>query len=1293
MTGESEKTTPPPRRHRLRRWLKRIGLGFLVLLLLLAIFHRPLIFEGTRYFVVRAAKQQHLDISYNISGSIFTTLSVSKLKAVPTEAGPIQRLEIGNLNLQYSLVDLVREGLPAFLKMVELQDVYVEITPGEPLPPEKAKKPQAFKFPALFPKILNIQNVNLLVRAPTGNTEVAGLFFSLLPDKPGVLKVTTLDIPGVRKWTNIAGVTTYKDRDLVLTQLAIGPEIQLERFNLDASKLDEQKLGLALNGKFFDAPTSVALQVTDLNQSNHLDLTAECSSLAFEKVWQYLNLTMPLHGSLDHLLVTFQGEPTEPATWTTKTYVGLSSLALDQQQLGGLSLNVDLTNGAGKIDLANPWNDMSQLTVQADLTLPKELKDILQTSAQGQLTVSSLNLASLPLPVATTGDLDLKANFQLAGGKLTTKTALNSHTLTVADIDVSEIHLTATADKDLTVKADAPVFQTLKTHVEVATGALRVQDYVLDSAHVVLSSDDAAVTVEDISVAKTTNALQVKADYQLPADMKSWQKQPLHFDLSLNAPDLKAFVAADAATKLKGLLQVSGQGSAQDGNYNGNFTITGKDIAFNQLPVRTIDGQLQIVNNEARLSQLAVVLNDKNTIHGGGAVRLADPFAYQGSLDIQLADLRLFQPLLGEGKGAPVLAGSLVARWKGGGDFRTPQHTGDASFDLTNGQFGDQKDLSAHTTANYSAQFINVPDFRVSAGKLGDAVFSLLWKDNRLQITNLAVRQQKLVLLSGSVDLPLNLTDQKHPIPVDQPLRVSLSTKDLNLRTLFAQLGQNKPPVIGMVNFDFDAEGTLAELIADANLKATGLQSTAAAEFDPATVSLGVDFRNDRLKLDGTVTQKLIQPLRLTGDIPFDVEVITEKKVIDPNTPLNFSIKLPSSSLAFLSTLVPAIRQSRGTAAINVNLNGTIAKPEFKGAVQSDLSVLRFADPGLPPINSFGLRINFTEDRMNITQCGGGIAGGTFSAGGSVNFAKLDNPVFDLRLGSRNALALQNDDMTTRVSSDLRVTGPMNAGSVTGNVYITRSVFFKNIDILPIGLPGRPAPQPPPEPSVISFSKPPLRDWKFDVSIRTADPFLIQSNLANGRLTFGLHLGGTGLAPWVDGSIRIDTLTASLPFSRLNIASGDIYFTRDQPFIPQLNLRGTSHIRDYDVSVYISGPVTNPQAVFSSNPPMAESDVVSLLATGMTTSELTKDPNALAGRAAILVFQKLYNSIFRRNGPPSQGESFLDRIQFDVGMTDPKTGKQSARLGIPLSDRIMLVGGLDVGGNFNGQIKYLVRFR
>jgi TamB, inner membrane protein subunit of TAM complex len=1291
MTTNGE-TAKPTR----RRWLRRIFLVLLALFVALAIFHRPLFFEGTRYFIVRAAKQQHLDLSYDISGSIFTTLSISNLQAIPTEPGPIQRLEIGMINLRYSLIGMIRNGLPGLLQLVEARNIYIDITPGEPLPPEKEQAPQQFKFPALFPDLLNIENLNFIARGPKGNTELAGLFLSLLPDRPGTLKVQTVDIPGVHRWTDISGHTTFRDRNLVLTDLRVGAEISLRTFNLDASKLDDAELGVGLDGTLFDAPTTITAKISDLNGANRLNVKADSSGLSFDKVWKYLNLSVPFHATLERLALTFEGEPGKPSGWTGQGEVQLSGTAYDRQPLGSLTLSISLADKRAKLKVADRLDQDNRIDLEADLELPEKLEDFAKTSGSGRLEIFAPDLVALPLPLDVIGDLTVNTDFQLANGKVSAQSVLDSSNLAVRGAELTETHFAVHAARDLTTKPDAPFFETLVSRIDGGAKSLRFQNYVVDSLNLALASNEAEVSLERLTLAKAANTVSLNATYSLPADLKSWEAQPLKFDLTVEAPELSAFVAPESTASLNGVLKIVGKGNARDRTYNGDFVITGRNVEVQGLPIRTIDAHLQVADNRAQFSQLEVIFDDKNSIRGGANMQLAEPFSYGGSLDVQLKDLSLFQPLLDYEALPPKLGGSLQVTWQGKGELRAPQHTGNALIELTAGQFGDLKDLSARATASYSPQFINVPELRASAGNFGEAILSLFWKDNRLSLSNLSVRQKKLVLLEGSAEIPLHLAEANQPdrlIPDSEPLKLALRSKDLDLRTLFLQLGEKNPPVTGAINLEVNAEGTLDDLIAKAALRATRVQSTGAEQFAPADGSLDVELRGDRLLLTGEVRQKLIQPLRIVGNVPFDIPSIRKNRQIDPQTPINLRVSMPRSSLDFVSSLVPAIRLSRGTANVDVNVTGTFAQPNLSGGIAADLSALRFADPIIPPIANTILRINFTRDRVTIDRLSVGLGGGSISAGGSISMTPLNNPVLDIRLNGRNALVVQNDMISVRASADLQVKGPLNAASVTGNLFVTRSGFFKDIDILPIGLPGRPAPQPAMQPLLISFPDPPLRDWKFDIAIRTADPFRIQSNLANGRITGNLTFGGTGLEPWLDGSLYVERLTATLPFSQLRIDSSIIYFTRDNPFMPQLDLRGTSNIRDYRINVLITGPLTNPEAIFSSDPPLPQSEIVALIATGSTTRELSGDPNVLAGRAAILLLQKVYRSVFRRNKPPASSDSFLSRVQFDLGAIDARTGKQTATLSIPLSDQLVLVGGLGVGGNFRGQVKYLLRFK
>jgi autotransporter translocation and assembly factor TamB len=289
-------------------------------------------------------------------------------------------------------------------------------------------------------------------------------------------------------------------------------------------------------------------------------------------------------------------------------------------------------------------------------------------------------------------------------------------------------------------------------------------------------------------------------------------------------------------------------------------------------------------------------------------------------------------------------------------------------------------------------------------------------------------------------------------------------------------------------------------------------------------------------------------------------------------------------------------------------------------------------------------------------------------------------------------LVARNDSLTARADANIRVTGPLTSALVKGEVALTNSHFLKNIDIIPIGLPGRPAPEPPASSPTLSFPDPPLRDWKFDVTIKTKDPFLINGNLATGNAIVNMKLNGTGLHPGLQGQVRLENFDATLPFSTLSIQYGFLYFTPNDPLNPRVELHGTSLIRDYTVSVYVYGTTQSPEAVFSSEPPLPQEDIISLLATGTTRAELTGSGNVLASRAALLLVKQLYTKFFKK-GAPTKNDSFLNRVDVEFNMADERTGRQSATAKFKVNDNVVLIGDVGVAGDYRGLVKYLIRFR
>ena len=495
--------------------------------------------------------------------------------------------------------------------------------------------------------------------------------------------------------------------------------------------------------------------------------------------------------------------------------------------------------------------------------------------------------------------------------------------------------------------------------------------------------------------------------------------------------------------------------------------------------------------------------------------------------------------------------------------------------------------------------------------------------------------------------------------------------------------------------------GTLLEPTAHVRLTGRNLLAKAAPKkVKPAEFDFNAHFSNKDLSVDAAVRAPQMQPLTLQGHVPIDLQALKTNKKLDPQMPLALTLKLPPSSLAVVSTFVPQVRSIAGTAAIDAHVSGTLEKPLWGGAVNVKLEYARMNIDSVPSIGAMDIALGFTEDALTVQRFKGEIGGGTFQLGGKVGLVPLTAPSFDLTLKSDRVLVKRDDSITVRMDTDIRVSGTKDAGKVAGTVLIVQSRFFKDIDILPISLPGRPKPVAKPTPRAVEggsapFSlPPPLTNWTFDVAIKTRkeDPFRIQGNLANGVASVDLQFGGTGAKPWLAGAVHVDRLTASLPFSKLEINRGTITFTKEEFAEPKLEIYAESQVRDYHINLFIYGSVTDPQHSFTSEPPLSDADILALLATGVTTSELTGNSDALASRAAVLLFQNVYHKLFP-NKKPADTSSSEGRFSFDAGAVDSKTGRQEIAASFRLGEQTYLVGDVDITGQFTGRIKYLLRFR
>ncbi|PYL69070.1 MAG: hypothetical protein DMF28_04615, partial [Verrucomicrobia bacterium] len=488
-----------------------------------------------------------------------------------------------------------------------------------------------------------------------------------------------------------------------------------------------------------------------------------------------------------------------------------------------------------------------------------------------------------------------------------------------------------------------------------------------------------------------------------------------------------------------------------------------------------------------------------------------------------------------------------------------------------------------------------------------------------------------------------------------------------------------------------DAQGTIADLNARLDVLARDLRSEQWPKMEPATFELSAQTAKNQLTASGKLQQARVQPVEINASMPFDVPKIVRARKLPDDTPITAKARVPRTSVNFIRQFVPELEQLDGDLGLDVGVGGTLGNPVLSGAGDMTVNVARFTNATLPALQNFNARLTFAQNALSLERFGGDLAGGPFRMSGRVTFPKLTEPTLDLQLKANSVLLARNDTLTARADADVKITGPFAAATVTGNVAMTNSHFLKNIDLIPIGLPGRPAPQPPSERPEFSMPTPPLRDWKFDVAIKTKDPVLIHGNLATGRATGDLKLTGTGLRPELQGEVRMQNVEATLPFSRLEVSRGSLTFDPSDSMNPRIDLEGTSVIRDYTVRVYVYGTLLSPEAIFTSEPPLAQEEIISLISTGATRQELSSG-NVLAGRAAMLLMQQLYRKIVKK-GEPTESNTAFNRLDLDLGTVDPRTGQQQATVRFKIDDHLVLTGDVGVRGDFRGKLKYLIRFR
>ncbi|MFT3992055.1 MAG: translocation/assembly module TamB domain-containing protein [Luteolibacter sp.] len=666
----------------------------------------------------------------------------------------------------------------------------------------------------------------------------------------------------------------------------------------------------------------------------------------------------------------------------------------------------------------------------------------------------------------------------------------------------------------------------------------------------------------------------------------------------------------------------------------------------------------------------------------------ADTSAYQATLDSKGFTSRRIEPWLAIVKAKPAGVAELTGQWKGTGNVLQKTHTG--QLDLTSVSWKQEAQDPILANGGLVYQWPGSFETNGLLVKTGTQSISLdaALRNGLLQMSRLLWKDGETEIAGGKASLPVpeDFSKWRETLASDQrPLDVKIDSRVLSLALL-------KPwvPAVSQIDprstarLEISLAGTYAVPEIVSKIEVRDLRTPDRPQLPPADLKILLNGKDNELKVEGEATAPDFPAATFHAKVPFSPAQWAAEPEMIAHQPLAARFDLPRLDLSRFVSLVPSLQTLAGTLTGNVTVGGTIGKPEPKGEINLANGSLNFKDESLPDIAGASAAVDLDLQQIQLKSLRSTIAGGTLQGEGILKIADGKPGDVDFRLRGDHLPVLRNDSLIIRAMADLRLQGSWERAALTGTASTVDSVFFKDIEILPIGTPfTAPSAASLPKtdaPKNVGSSVPePFRDWTLNVNLSANEPFLVRGNLATGSATGQIRVGGTLGNPAPDGAIKIRNVKATLPFSTLQVHEGYLRFTPQTGFDPVLEIRGVSEPRPYRVDVYVYGHLSDPQLVLTSNPPLPENEIMTLLATGTTTSGL-EDPQAASSRAMQLFAEELRRGRFGVGKQLRPLLGLLDRVDFSLSEKDPYSNDRYSTATVSLSERWFVSAGMGADG-------------
>ena len=399
---------------------------------------------------------------------------------------------------------------------------------------------------------------------------------------------------------------------------------------------------------------------------------------------------------------------------------------------------------------------------------------------------------------------------------------------------------------------------------------------------------------------------------------------------------------------------------------------------------------------------------------------------------------------------------------------------------------------------------------------------------------------------------------------------------------------------------------------------------------------------------------------------------------------------------ALLKALRSDVRDASGRLDLDVRVGGTVTKPALAGRGKISGGLLAMRDFPFVVRDMEGL-LAFSPARVRIEDLKASVGSGTLRATGE---AALDGGAlgaYQVAVTGRGLSVTPVEGLDTTWNADLTLVGRGASGMVRGEAHLVRGSYTRDLSILPLLVKRGTQEEP------LEWG----RAIALHVNVHLDENLSVRSPQAHVRAGGTLSLGGTVAEPVLLGSVETQEGRITFRRHRFILENAVVRFDDPRRINPYLDVRATTRIRTYDVTMGLTGRADDLTIRLTSEPPLPQEDLLALVTLGQTREELGKSGGlAFAGEAAQILSKELLGGDtsmpldiveFGKNDTGQQqfrvGKRINDRTLVTYSGSFAEGGKQKLRVEYQLFGPLLIAGEQAFNGGFGGDVILRLRFR